>query len=171
MSTPQPAYEELPAADRLELTDLVERYAALVDDRDFDAVAALFTEDAVLRQPRPPKRMEPSDTVVGRAAIEANFAQLTALHATQHAIVGAVFTSRPGGDTRATGRVSAVAHHVSGRSGPNGELTDHAWHLVYRDEYRKDDEVWRIAERILDLRWIERRRVASVRSRRGPDHS
>ena len=41
--------------DRAALTDLVHRYAALVDDRKFDSVAKLFTENAALTLPDPPK--------------------------------------------------------------------------------------------------------------------
>ncbi len=44
----------LSVADRLALSDLVHRYAASVDDRHFDAVAKLFTEDAEWAVPDPP---------------------------------------------------------------------------------------------------------------------
>lgn len=157
----------LPAADLIALAGLVDRYAALVDDREFAALAALFTEDAVLHQPQPPKRMTPSGTVVGRSAIEENFAQLRAVEATQHAIVGRVFDAAdspetPDGPARAAGRIGCIAHHVSGSDAAAGGhgRTDHAWHLTYRDRYRRVGSVWLIAERTLDLHWIEARRVA-----------
>lgn len=150
----------LATADRAALTDLVDRYAALVDDRDFDALGALFTDDAVLRQPRPPRTMAPADAVHGRAAIVANFTRLRGLHATQHAVVGRVFSAA--GPAEATGRIACIAHHVSGA---DGALTDHAWHLTYLDRYRRSDGRWRIRERILRLDWIEERDVGATRPR------
>ena len=146
-------------ADVLALTALVERYAALVDDRDFEALGALFTEDAVLRQPRPPRRMAPDDEVHGRAAIVANFGRVGRLLATQHAVVGKAFTAT---DAGAEGRIAAIAHHVSA---DGDRLIDHAWHLTYLDRYRRDGADWLIAERTLRLEWIEQRTVTAVRER------
>ncbi|QDQ98845.1 nuclear transport factor 2 family protein [Tomitella fengzijianii] len=149
----------LSVADRLDLADLVDRYAALVDDRDHDALGALFTPDAVLRQPRPPKQMDPVDEVVGRAAIAGNFARLDGLRATQHAVVGKVFTA--GSDGAASGRIACIAHHVSVS---DDRSVDHAWHLTYEDVYRRTDGVWQIAARTLRLGWIEKRTVGAVRA-------
>ena len=44
----------LPVADRAALSDVVHRYAAGVDDRQFDSVAKLFTVTAELTLPDPP---------------------------------------------------------------------------------------------------------------------
>jgi len=163
----------LSVGDRLALSDLVDRYAAHVDDRDFDSLGALFTDDAVLRQPRPPRRMEPTDDVRGRESIVANFARLRDLRATQHAVVGRAFAAAsgtapdaasPAGSavTEATGRIACIAHHVSGA---DDRPVDHAWHLTYRDLYRRNGDAWLIAERTLQLHWIETRSVGAVRDR------
>lgn len=148
----------LEIADRIALSELVDRYAALVDDGDFSGAADLFTEDAVLRQPRPPHSLEPTDEVCGREALVHNFGQLRALRATQHAVVGRLFGADA--EDRATGRIACIAHHVSG----DATLVDHAWHLTYLDRYRRVDGRWLIAERILRLHWIERRPVSAPRS-------
>ncbi len=162
----------LSASDRSALADLVDRYAALVDDREFDALGRLFTDDAVLRQPRPPREMESADVVRGRQAIVANFARLRDLRASQHAVVGRLFAA--GGATvsedaagedvaaEATGRIACIAHHVSGA---DDRLVDHAWHLTYHDVYRRAGGAWLIAERTLRLSWIETRTVGVVRDR------
>ncbi|WP_182348378.1 nuclear transport factor 2 family protein [Tomitella gaofuii] len=150
----------LALADRIALTDLVHRYAALVDDRDLAGLGALFTADAVLRQPRPPEEMAPVDEIGGRDAIVRNFARLEGLRTTQHAVVGTVFTAGPPG--QAWGRVACIAHHVSG---PDARLVDHAWHLTYEDAYRRTGDAWLIAERTLWLSWIEKRTVGAVRPR------
>ena len=64
----------LDITDRAALTDLVHRYAALVDDRKFDSVAKLFTENAALTLPDPPKVLEPVHRHCGHAAISAAIA-------------------------------------------------------------------------------------------------
>jgi ketosteroid isomerase-like protein len=46
---------ELDVGDRLALAELPERYAALVDARDLDRLADLFSADAVLVTPDPPR--------------------------------------------------------------------------------------------------------------------
>jgi len=98
--------------------DLSLRYAAAVDARDWDAAAALFTEDGVLVTPNPPEHLGPVDEHHGRAEIRAAFAELEATDSTRHEVTG----------VEPDGRVACVAHHVLG---------DHCvdWHLHYVDTY------------------------------------
>jgi uncharacterized protein (TIGR02246 family) len=131
-------------ADRLELQDLVQRYAACVDDRDLDAAAALFALDAVLVPAHGPE-------AVGRSAIRAALGRLDRLAVTAHELVGQVVDRT--GPHAATGRVTCIAHHVS------QERDDHVWHLVYRDTYRRINGRWLFARRVLDLRFTEERPV------------
>jgi SnoaL-like protein len=49
----------LSATDRAALTDLVHRYAAGVDDRQFESVVKLFTDTAELTVPDPPSVLNP----------------------------------------------------------------------------------------------------------------
>ncbi len=49
----------LSAEQRIALSDLVHRYAAYVDDREFGAVAELFTADGELVVPAPPADLRP----------------------------------------------------------------------------------------------------------------
>lgn len=138
------------AADRVELHDLVCRYAAQVDDRRFAAAAALFTDEAVLAMPEPPGRLDPAVEHTGPLAIEAAFAALTEVPLTCHAVLGAVFDASAAPDT-ATGRITCVAHHLTRR----GErTTDLAWHLRYRDRYARADGRWRFARRELHIDFI-----------------
>jgi ketosteroid isomerase-like protein len=140
----------LDATDRAALTDLVHRYAACVDDRDLDGVAALFTEDGVLARPGPGTSLEPATEVVGRAEIRRAMEVLAGIDRTVHEVTGLVLTGT-GADT-ATGRVAGVAHHVTGDS-------DHVWHLTYRDDYRRVDGAWLLARRALTIVFIEDRPV------------
>ncbi len=148
--------------DRLALSQLVDRYGALVDERDYAGLAELFAEDAVLHQPQPPKLLRPEDVVRGREAITENFRRLDQVRATQHAIVGQVFApdpAHPGDPDRIAGRIAAIAHHLIDTA---DGVVDDVWHLTYRDRYLRTDGRWVFAERIVDLGWITRHPVAVV---------
>lgn len=139
--------------DRMAISDVVHRYAANVDDRQFDAVVGLFTEAAELVLPEPPAALEPLHSHTGREAIAAAVAAVAAVTRTQHAIIGEVYDdgARSGA---ASGRVACVAHHWSRRG---DEVVDAVWHLRYDDDYRLTDAGWRISRRALTINAIETR--------------
>ncbi|TDD35053.1 nuclear transport factor 2 family protein [Actinomadura sp. KC06] len=143
-------------ADRLALGDLVARYALHADRRDIDALAALFTEDAVLVLPDAPRHLDPVRTFTGREEIAASLAALNGIPVTFHALAGQVFDAGSGPGT-ATGQVACVAHHISERE--PGKATDLVWHTRYTDTYRLDGGAWRIARRELRIDTIETRPV------------
>ena len=150
----------LTAADRTALSDLVHRYAARIDDRQFDSLAELFTEDAELVLPDPPAVLEPVTTHSGRAGISAAVGTVASTVRTQHAIVGEVYDTghHPGS---ARGRISCVAHHWVRHE---DQIRDVTWHLRYLDEYRRDvDGTWRIGRRALTIDAIDTRAVRVVR--------
>ena len=139
--------------ERAALSDLVHRYAAGVDDRQFAAVTKLFTANAELIVPEPPAALEPIHPHRGRQAIAMAVAAVTQTTRTQHAIVGEVYDDDPlrGG---ARGRIACIAHHWNQRA---EELTDVVWHLRYDDEYDLTDSGWRISRRALTINAIETR--------------
>jgi ketosteroid isomerase-like protein len=141
-----------------ELTDLVHRYAALVDDRDLAALARLFTDDGVLSLPDPPDELDPVHEHVGLDAIERAMGQLAAVPRTFHAVVGHVFDEAADGRT-ARGRVACVAHHVL------DARTDLVWHVRYLDGYERTASGWRISRRELHLDLIETRPLKRARLR------
>lgn len=143
------------APDRAALSDLVHRYAAGVDDRQFDSVAELFTITAELTVPDPPASLQPIRRHQGRAAIAAAIAVVAELVRTEHAIVGEVYDegARPG---TARGRVVCIAHHWTQR---DDKPVDVVWHLRYADAYELTDAGWRISRRALTINAIESRPV------------
>jgi 3-phenylpropionate/cinnamic acid dioxygenase small subunit len=141
--------------DRAALSDLVHRYAANIDDRQFDAVAKLFTSKAELRLPDPPGALEPIHSHRGQQAIATAVAAVEAVTRTEHAIVGEVYDDAPRPGT-ARGRVACIAHHWSQRA---DEVIDVVWHLRYDDEYELTDAGWRISRRALTINAIETRPV------------
>jgi SnoaL-like domain len=150
----------LSATERAALTDLVHRYAAGVDDRQFNTVTELFTETAELMLPEPPATLDPVHRHIGHAAIHTAVEALAATIRTEHAIVGEVFDAGSQPDS-ARGRIACVAHHWSRH---RDQLTDVVWHLRYDDEYRLTDAGWRISLRALTINAIETRPVRRVRS-------
>ena len=149
----------LGATGRAALTDLVHRYAAGVDDRQFDSVTALFTDTAELMLPEPPAALDPVHRHCGHAAIRTAIAAVAATIRTEHAIVGEVFDAGLQPDS-ARGRIACVAHHWSQYG---DQLTDVVWHLRCDDEYRRTDAGWRIAHRVLTINAIETRPVRRLR--------
>jgi len=145
----------LSAEQRAALSDLVHRYAACVDDREFTAVAGLFTADAELVVPAPPADLRPIQSHRGQQSIATAVAAVAAVARTEHAIIGEVYdaAAQPG---TARGRIAAVAHHWNER---DGELVDVVWHLRYDDEYLLTDAGWRISRRALTVNAIETRPV------------
>ncbi|MGH3971632.1 MAG: nuclear transport factor 2 family protein, partial [Mycobacterium sp.] len=69
----------LSADERLALGDLVHRYAAHVDDREFETVANLFTAEAELVVPAPPSDLLPVHAHRGREAIATAVAAVAAV--------------------------------------------------------------------------------------------
>lgn len=150
----------LSTASRLELSELVHRYARDVDARRFDAVAELFTAEAELVLPDPPDHLEPYVHHHGHAGVRNAMSALDAVTRTQHGIVGEVYTASTSADV-ATGEITGVAHHWLEH---DGKLTDHVWYLRYRDAYHRVGRGWRIAQRALTIDAIESRPARQVRS-------
>ena len=152
--------------DRAALSDLVHRYAAGVDDHEFDSVAKLFTVAGELTVPEPPATLEPIHTHHGQRAIAASVAAVTAVVRTEHAIVGEVYdeVARPGA---ARGRIACIAHHWSQANSGRDEFVDVVWHLRYDDEYELTDDGWRISRRALTINAIETGPVRRLLTRDG----
>jgi hypothetical protein len=149
------------AGTRVALSDLVHRYAASVDDRQFDSVTQLFTTRAELIVPEPPGTLEPVHSHRGQQAIAGAVAAVSQTIRTEHAIVGEVYDDGPRPDG-ARGRIACVAHHWNRRA---EELIDVVWHLRYDDEYELTDSGWRISRRALTINAIETRPVRRLLER------
>jgi SnoaL-like domain len=154
-----PADVILNPADRAALTDLVHRYAASIDDRQFHCVAKLFTESAELRLPDPPTTLEPVHSHRGHGGIGEAVATVAATIRTQHVIAGEVYDPGPQPGT-ARGRIAGIAHHWIQH---DDQIRDMMWYLHYDDEYQLTDTGWRIALRALTINAIEIRPVRQVR--------
>jgi 3-phenylpropionate/cinnamic acid dioxygenase small subunit len=148
------------ADDRATLADLVHRYAATIDDRQFDLATSLFTADAELILPDPPAILVPVRRHQGRPAISRAVAAVAATARTQHAIVGEIYDAGVDADS-ARGRIACIAHHWASHE---DQFRDVTWHLRYDDEYHRAGAQWRIRRRALTIDAIEIRPVRQVRA-------
>jgi 3-phenylpropionate/cinnamic acid dioxygenase small subunit len=138
---------------RDELSDLVHRFALHVDDRRWDDAAALFTDDAALVVPEPPRTLDPAAS----RGVREVMAALESTLRTVHEIHGEVYDATPDG---ARGVVRGAAHHLVERDGGTVDLT---WRLRYDDAYRRTPAGWRFARRALTIDVVEVGPVQRVR--------
>ncbi|MGI5132124.1 nuclear transport factor 2 family protein [Pseudonocardia sp. CA-107938] len=128
-------------ADRVEIDALRAEFTDAVMMRDRPRLAALFTDDGVLRMPNVPAEMVGPDEIrVGGEALQAQWDFF-------------VQTAHPGtiqldGDT-ATGRtyMQELARTLDGHEGQN--------YAVYHDRYRRTPDGWRFAERVYEVRYFD----------------
>jgi uncharacterized protein (TIGR02246 family) len=117
----------------LAIRSLVARYAVVMDDRDVDAIPALFTRNARVTTGDGVMNSQGRDELV--RLYEGRFAKLGA---TCHNVHGMDVTID--GPTTAHGVVSATAEVF--RNGEHQVVT-----LRYHDKYEREDGAWRIATR------------------------
>jgi len=137
---------ELTAEIRLELRDLVERYAVCADARDRAGFGAVFAPDGCLVVPG-------GHRCEGREAIVANLDHLDAHYPKSMHFVGNHIVTLVDADL-AEGTVYCLAHHVYETEGVG---RDTLMMIRYYDRYRRRSGSWQIEERRLDIDWQEDR--------------
>jgi uncharacterized protein (TIGR02246 family) len=133
------------AVDRLELRELVERYALGADTRDRELFGGVFTEDGVLATSTGRRYEGREDVVATLDHLDAHYPR------SMHFVGNHQVTLH---DDTAAGLVYCLAHHVYASG---GEDRDTLMVIRYRDEYRRTDDGWRIALRTLQIDWQEDR--------------
>jgi uncharacterized protein (TIGR02246 family) len=126
---------------RRAITDVIARYGLALDDRDFEAAGACFTEDA---------QATFSGVVLaaGRAAIVAHVSGLASLAASTHLFGLPVIEVAPDGDS-AHVETTAVAFLAAADGGPVRTRG-----LRYKDEFVRLGDVWLIRERVHRVDWM-----------------
>ncbi|WP_235823553.1 nuclear transport factor 2 family protein [Azohydromonas sediminis] len=131
--------EQLAAAQACR--DVVVASAHAVDARDFDAFAALFTDDAVLVRPN-------GDALHGRAAILAAYRQRDPARLTRHVIGSHAVELLDANTARSRCYVVVWGGNANDAPTPQGRPAD-ATHMVgeFADELARTAAGWRIRRR------------------------
>jgi ketosteroid isomerase-like protein len=123
--------------------DTVARAARLVDQQDYEAFAALFTEDGVLQRPN-------AEPLLGRAAMVAAYRARPATRITRHLLAGTVVDVLSADEALAFSAVLLWVGDRADAEGPSGRPARGAQVAgEFEDRLRRgDDGRWRISHRI-----------------------
>jgi len=123
------------------IVNVIARYGRALDDRDFEAAGACFTDDA---------QATFSGVVLapGRAAIVAHVSGLANLAASTH-LFGLPVIEVAGDGRSARAETTAVAFLAAADGGPMRTRG-----LRYRDEFVISDGRWQIRERVHRVDWM-----------------
>lgn len=130
-------------ADRIEIEDLLTRYATAVDTRDWDLYKTVFTSDAFIDYTSSGGIRGTLDDVAKWMADA-----LSMFSMSQHLVANRAI--RIEGDT-ATSR--SYFYNPMATTRPDGSQELMFVGGYYRDRLRRTAEGWRIVERILDTAW------------------
>lgn len=125
--------------DELAIRDLANRYARMIDRRDWPELPRVFTPDCELTGQGYLMR--------GHAELGAGLRKIDMFSATQHCVLNQV-TCLDG--DRATGEFYCIANHIHERDGVQYKLD---MGIRYDDHYLRTPDGWRLAKRVLNLIW------------------
>ena len=131
-------------SDRIEIDELLARYARALDYRNFDALEGIFTADATFDAG---SLGSPSGPAAIRAMIEGTIGHLDA---TQHLVGKSVMEFSSDGD-EAEVRTYLISQHI--RESAPGPVKHYFLGGEYFDRVVRTPEGWRIAYRRLDRLW------------------
>ncbi|MFC5478271.1 nuclear transport factor 2 family protein [Massilia suwonensis] len=123
-------------------TDLIVRYAYLNDERRFDELAALFTDDAVLYRPSAPQQ-----GIAGRAAILEAFRKRPLETITFHVTSDILVEVQDGETAQAQSRILLLSAARPLEAGALPSEQKPAVPGVFRDRFRLTPQGWQFAER------------------------
>jgi SnoaL-like domain len=125
--------------DELAIRDLANRYARMIDRRDWPELPRVFTHDCELSGQGYLMR--------GHAELDRGLRKIDMFSATQHCVLNQV--TQLDGD-RATGEFYCIANHIHERDGVAYKLD---MGIRYDDRYVRTADGWRLAKRTLNLIW------------------
>jgi ketosteroid isomerase-like protein len=128
--------------DRLDITDVLYRYASTIDKFDLEGLRSTLADDLVAQYGN-------ADPVIGGDAVAAWIAEAIAPVIWQHHLLS-VYHVEVDGD-----EADALVYHTSHQV--FGDEPDSAKVLVgrYQNELRREPDGWRISKLVLELLWGE----------------
>jgi 3-phenylpropionate/cinnamic acid dioxygenase small subunit len=142
-------------AEKLEITEVLYRYATALDTRDWALLAGVFAPDAVYT-------IGPHGDFTGPQAIGAKIASLIGgYESTQHLITNPVIEIT-GGSARASCYLHAQHCLPDQRTGSS----TYEMGGTYRDELVHTSDGWRIQRRVLEVAWRDGNGALSAEAQR-----
>jgi SnoaL-like domain len=135
--------------DRQEIVDTLYRYASTIDTKNFVRLRSLFVDDAV-------GQYAGGEPIHGADAIVAWIDSMTVDRAWQHHFLNVYHVDIDGDDAR------ALTYHTSHQTTTADPDTVMVIVARYRDVLRKVDGTWKIADKRMDVGWIEERHASQA---------
>lgn len=123
------------------ISELIIRYTALTDSGDWDAVAALYTDDGRMSRPT-----APDDFIVGRDAILAAFKARPKRDA-RHVVANVLVTLEEPTRARATSQILLFTATPAADAGLPIQSTSPPLVGTYEDRLIREEPGWRFVER------------------------
>jgi hypothetical protein len=128
--------------DRMEITDVLYRYASTIDRFDHAGLRSVLADDVWAQYGN-------ADSVVGGDAVAAWIGEATANVVWQHHLLS-VYHVEVDGD-----RASALVYHTSHQVFEDDPDTAKLLVGRYHNELRRDGDTWRISRLVLEILWGE----------------
>ena len=135
--------------DRQQIADTLYRYASSIDDKDYPTLRSLLVDDAVGRYGEAPA-IEGADQIVKWID------EATQDRAWQHHKLTVYHIDIDGDEAR------ALTYHTSHQTTTDDPDTVIVIVARYRDVLRRDGEGWKIADKVMEIGWIEQRHVSQA---------
>jgi ketosteroid isomerase-like protein len=130
--------------DRQQIVDTLYRYASTIDTKDYPRLRSLFVDDAV-------GQYAGGDPIHGADEIVAWIDSMTLDRAWQHHMLNVYHVDIEGDVAR------TLTYHTSHQTTTADPDTVIVIVARYRDVLRKVDGTWKIAEKTMDVGWMEER--------------
>lgn len=135
--------------DRQDIEDVLYRYASTIDQKDYEGLRSVFTDDVVAQYAGAPE-IEGADVLVkwiAEMSVEQGF---------QHHLVNVVQVDVDGDEAR------TLTYHTSHQVRPSDPDTVYVIVGRYRDVVRRVDGSWKIADKRMEVGWMEQRRYSQT---------
>jgi 3-phenylpropionate/cinnamic acid dioxygenase small subunit len=131
--------------DRQQIVDTLYRYASTIDAKDYPRLRSLFVDDAVAQYAG-------AEPIHGADAIVAWIDSMTLDRAWQHHLVNVYHVDFEGPDQART-----LTYHTSHQTTTADPDTVIVIVARYRDVLHRVNGGWKIAEKVMDVGWMEER--------------
>jgi 3-phenylpropionate/cinnamic acid dioxygenase small subunit len=136
--------------DRQQITDVLYRYASTIDYKDYPAMRALFTDDAVGQYGASTEPIHGGDNII--AWIDS----MTLDRAWQHHKL-TVYHVDIDGDTANT-----LTYHTSHQTTVDDPDTVIVIVARYKDKLRRENGTWKIYDKFMEVGWTEQRHASQA---------